>query len=132
MKKRIKEFISTRHASFWVIMILVLVIVISLVLFTPVGGKVQVSGDKEAEQTISEFKILGWECIRATNSIKGTIKNLNGAESPVTIEGKLYFAGQVISDKTITLYDVKIYEERDFEIKFDNPSTWNACNVEPI
>lgn len=84
------------------------------------------------EELKSHFKITKYEGIRATNIVRGAVKNINDAQASVTINAKLHYAGNVVAEKSVTLENVKIYEERSFEIQFDNPPYWNAVSVEIV
>lgn len=84
------------------------------------------------ESTKGHFKIMKYEGVRATNIVWGTVKNINNAESSATINVKLHYAGKVVAEKSITLENLKIYEERRFEVVFDNPSYWNAVSVDLV
>lgn len=87
--------------------------------------------EKEALK-VSEFKIIKQEGIRANNTIKGVIKNINGTISDVTITARLLYARKPVAEKNISLYDIKLYEERNFEIKFEKNLTWNAFELKII
>ena len=128
-----REYIENRKVLGYAIIIILLVIVVAVFSFTDIGAMLGIlpveQPEEEAKETVSEFKILKWECRRASNSIWGVVKNLRGEKSPVTIKGKLYFGEQVVAEELLTLDGVKLFEEREFEIMFDDPSQWSACNV---
>ena len=119
----------------WVIVIFLIIVLAGLVFYNPIKGAVQILPDEEepSKEQISEFKILKHQGISITNRIKGVVKNIGDEESPVTLKAELIYRGEVVAEKNITLYNVKLYEEREFEIRFEHYiPRWNAYNVEII
>ena len=130
--------IENKKLTTYIVIAVVIVIILFLVFYMQPAKEVaeivteEAVEEAEVIETTSEFKLLKQEGSRATNTVKGIVKNINGTESSVTIKVRLYLRGQVVAEQSTTLDDVKIFEEREFEIKFDDPPTWSAFDVEII
>ncbi len=127
-----KNEISLKNWKAALLLLIVFLIIINLFFLFYKHHKIYLNVVPEENISImknAQFKIIKQEGIRVTNTIRGVVKNVNGTTSDVTMAAKLYYARNVVAEKSVTLYNIKLNEERDFEINFDDNVLWSSFKL---
>ncbi len=77
----------------------------------------------------AEFKITSQYGVRFPASINGTVKNIGKGAGSVKIIGRVYYSGNVATERSQIIENIKPDEEVKFGIPIDKTVQWDGYSV---